>query len=336
MEKSHPFTICNTQIHPGERITIAVPTPEIYTCAPVHLPIHIIHGRRAGPKLLICAAMHADEVNGIAIIERLLGMSLLKKLQGTLITVPVVNAFGLINQSRLLPDGYDLVGSFGMSEHGSFAGRLAHLLDSEILSLATHCVDLHTGEPHRYRLPQIQTNLDMSETRAMAECFGTPLTVHNDTKRGLLWQLYKEAPIPTVIYEGGEALRLDELTIRTGVKGIIRLMRHLGMLKETVPSPIKPLVVRDTISCWAPKSGLCKLKKHVGAYVKTGDVLAEISDPFGTSHTSHVKAPIDGLIISHSNLPLVNEGQPVFEIAEYSRSEKMVEHMESWQHQEQS
>lgn len=302
----------------------------------MHMPIHIIHGKYAGPKLLICAAIHGDEINGISIIERLLNLRLLKKLRGTLIAVPVINIFGLINQSRLLPDMYDLTTSFGKNEHGSFVGRLAHLLETEILNQATHCVDLHTGEPHRHSLPQIQTNLDHPECQTMAECFGAPLAIHTESKRGLLWQLYQDSPIPTVIYEGGEALRLDELTIRTGVKGITRMMRHLGMLKETVASEVKPLTVRGTSSCWAPTSGLCKLKQRVGAYVKKGTVIADISDPFGSVQTTQITSPTDGLIISHNNLPLVNEGEAVFEIAEYHTSEKMIEHMESWQHQEHS
>ena len=337
MEKNSPLTICHTQVHPGERITIGLPTPEIYTCAPVHMPIHILHGRRKGPTLVICAAMHGDEVNGIAIIQRLLALSLLKKLSGTLIMVPVVNIFGLIQSSRNLPDKRDLTGSFPGSNTGSYAARLAHLFSTEILAHATHCIDLHTGEPHRYRLPHIQTNLDHAVTQEMAECFGAPLAIHTSSKRGLLWQMGDEGFIPTLIYEGGEALRLDELTVRTGVKGIVRIMRYLGMIKDSKakkPQNIQPLIARQIEEVWAPGSGLCRLHKRVGSHVQEGEVIGDISDPFGTVQSYQIKAPTQGLITSYNYLPLVNEGEPVFEIAKYTQAEKAIERMEGWQQED--
>ncbi|MCF7806462.1 MAG: succinylglutamate desuccinylase/aspartoacylase family protein, partial [Simkaniaceae bacterium] len=144
-EKNSRLSICDTVIQPGERVTLALPTPEIYTCAPSYIPIHVIHGKRKGPCLLVCAALHGDEINGVAIIQKLLEIDLLNKISGTLIAIPVMNIFGLITQSRHLLDRRDLAGSFPGSETGSFASRLAYLLTTEVLSKVTHCIDIHTG-----------------------------------------------------------------------------------------------------------------------------------------------------------------------------------------------
>ena len=77
--KTPALQICDTSIQPGERVTLALPTPELYTCTPAYIPIHVIHGKKPGPCLLVCAAIHGDEMNGVSIIQRLLELGLLKK-----------------------------------------------------------------------------------------------------------------------------------------------------------------------------------------------------------------------------------------------------------------
>ena len=36
--------------------------------------------------------------------------------------------------------------------------------------------------------------------------------------------------MPILLYEAGEALRFDEVAIRAGVRGVVNVMRSLGML----------------------------------------------------------------------------------------------------------
>ncbi|MDE2357536.1 MAG: succinylglutamate desuccinylase/aspartoacylase family protein, partial [Alphaproteobacteria bacterium] len=91
-------------------------------------PIHVLHGKKQGPILIVCSAMHGDEINGIAIIQKLLNLHLLKSLSGTLIAIPVLNIHGMIMNNRSLLDRRDLENSFPGSETGSFAARLAHVL----------------------------------------------------------------------------------------------------------------------------------------------------------------------------------------------------------------
>ena len=75
--KNSVLQICGVNIQPGEKLTLALPTPEIYSCAPMHIPMHVIHGRKAGPRVLICATLYGDESNGIDIVHRLLNLRLL-------------------------------------------------------------------------------------------------------------------------------------------------------------------------------------------------------------------------------------------------------------------
>ena len=99
-------------IPPGTRKIIGLPLPKLYTRTPISMPVHVIRGKKDGPRLFICAALHGDELNGVEIIRRILLLPSLSRLRGTLIAVPAVNLYGLIHHSRYLPDRRDLNRSF--------------------------------------------------------------------------------------------------------------------------------------------------------------------------------------------------------------------------------
>ena len=58
---------------------------------PMLLPVLVVKGKRPGPKLGLTAAVHGDEVNGIAVIHALFAKLEPSKLRGTVLAIPVVN-----------------------------------------------------------------------------------------------------------------------------------------------------------------------------------------------------------------------------------------------------
>lgn len=310
-----PLEIAGKTIRPGQRATIDLPMAQLYTHTDMTLTAHVLHGRQAGPRLFVCSTLHGDEINGVEIIRRLLKRKKLANLHGTLIALPVVNSFGFIHRSRYLPDRRDLNRSFPGSETGSLASRLAALLLGEILSLCTHGVDLHTGSNHRLNLPQIRAFLDDAETERLARAFGAPVMIDSHLRDGSLRAAVADLGIPVLLYEAGEAFRFDELSIRTGVRGLLAVMRAIGMLprgRSTVSHPI----FRARSSKWvrAPISGIVTESVSVGRHVEQGDRLAVVADPFGENERI-VRAPLAGLVIGRLQLPLVYQGDALFHIA---------------------
>ena len=230
------FNILGEDVLPGESRTIALPATQFYTNTPVTMPVHIVNGKRPGPKLFVSAAIHGDEINGIEIIRRLLNQTALNKIKGTLIAIPIVNVHGFIQQSRYLPDRRDLNRTFPGSKKGSLAARLAYLFMDEIVQKCTHGIDLHTGAIHRSNMPQVRANLDDEQTLRMAKAFSVPLLLNSSLRDGSLREAANELGIPMLLYEAGEALRFDEVSRRAGLRGIMRVMREIGML----PKPSKP------------------------------------------------------------------------------------------------
>jgi len=336
-----PFSIGGTTIRAGERAWVDIPVTRQYTHNEIHLTTHVIHGRKAGPTLFVSAAIHGDEINGVEIIRRLLALSLVRRLRGTLIAVPVVNLHGFISTSRYLPDGRDLNRSFPGSNQGSLASRLASILMEEVVGQATHGIDLHTGAQHRSNLPQIRANLDDAATASLARAFGVPVLINSRLRDGSLRESAADRGIPMLVYEGGESLRYDEWAIRPAVRGIVDTMRAIGMLPEraskskSTGQPMRrvkardPFVARSNRWVRAPVSGVLRASAELGRSVAAGDLLGVICDPFG--QLDHpIYAQRAGLVIGRTRLPLVNEGDGIYHIAHFEQLDEVATALEGF------
>jgi predicted deacylase len=313
-------------IAPGERAVVEIPVAPMYTHDDLSISVQVIRGKLPGPTLFISAAIHGDEINGVEIIRRLLQHKALKNVRGTILAIPIVNVYGFLNHTRYLPDGRDLNRSFPGSPKGSLTGRVAHTFHQEIVLKSTHGIDLHTGSRHRSNFPQIRADLDQPDTLAMTEAFGVPLALDAKIRDGSLRQCAQDAGIPVILYEAGEALRFDELYIRAGLKGIINVMRSIGMLKkrQSKRPPQQPVISYQTAWLRAPESGVLRTLVPLGAKVTAGQVIAMVADPLGSSEVP-MTAPSDGIVIGRTNLPLVYEGDATFHIAHYGRDVAAVE-----------
>lgn len=326
MAKNNSITIGDIEVPPGERTNVSLPIADLYTATSLFMPLHIVCGRRAGPILFVSGAVHGDELNGVEIIRRLLKRKALASMRGTLLAVPIVNVHGFINQSRYLPDRRDLNRSFPGSPRGSIASRLAHTFLDQIVSKANYGIDLHTGALDRSNLPQIRGNMDDAKTLELAKAFGAPVIVNSNIRDGSLRACAAEFGMPMLIYEAGEALRFDELSIRAGLRGVMNVMRSIGMLPESkARKSFEPMLARYTRWVRSPASGIVSDKAKLGSRVSKGERLATISNPLGTDEDTAI-APFDGIIIGRSNLPLAYEGEALFNLAAF-KSVSEVEHL---------
>lgn len=338
--KNSNLTICNETIHPGEQVSLALPLPELFSCAPMYMPIKVVRGKQAGPCLLVIAAMHGNELNGAEIINRLLQSSHIKKLRGTLIAVPIMNVYGFINKTRTLPGGTALGDNFPGASHGSHAARLAHLFCSEIFALADYCIDLQTGWLNHTNLPQLFVSEDNETELNLAHAFAAPVISEIRAKKGSLRAYANQQKVPYLVYEAGEAMRFDEASIRLGVKGVINVMRQLQMLPPSKSAAVArqhgSSVMRDTYWMRSPTSGISYSNIQLGQQVTKGQCLTVIKDPFGAGGDVNVSAPFDGIVVSINNLPLVYEGVSLFELASFERLSQAASRIEDWMDQSDS
>ena len=328
MTKNASIKVGTATVNAGERATVRLPVADLYTGTSLSMPVHVVCGRRSGPVLFVSAAIHGDELNGVEIIRRLLKRKALSSMRGTLLAVPIVNVHGFLDQSRYLPDRRDLNRSFPGSRKGSVAARMAYTFMHEIVDKADFGIDLHTGAINRANLPQIRGNLDDEATLQLARAFGAPVIVNSNVRDGSLRQCAADKGMPMLIYEAGEALRFDELSIRAGLRGTMNAMRHIGMLPLSRKTrPVSPVLADSTSWVRAPESGIVIPRVELGSRVTEGQALAVIGDPV-SDEEALVEAPFDGIIIGQSKLPLAHEGDALFNVAAFksvSRAENRVE-----------
>jgi len=323
------LTIGGVEIKPGETKQIKLEMPPLYTSTRMSIPVHVQRGKRPGPTMFVSAAIHGDELNGIEIISRLLRSKSLATLRGTLIAVPMVNVYGVLNQSRYMPDRRDLNRSFPGGKKGSLAGIVANLFVQEIVSKCDVGIDLHTGAIHRSNLPQIRADLKNEKTMSMAKSFGLPVLLNSDIRDGSLRQAAGDLGVNVLLYEAGQALRYDEFSIRAGVRGITNVMREIGMLKarRSKGHSIEQFVARQSGWVRANESGLVNHIARLGDHVALGAPLAKISDPYG-AELATVLCPSEGVVIGKQNIPLTQVGEAMYHIAYFHAPDSVAEHVE--------
>lgn len=320
MTKSQGFEIAGHVIAPGTSKNIAIPISALASGMEANLNIRILHGSKPGPVFFISAAIHGDEIIGTAIIREIMPLLDPLELKGTLIIVPTVNVYGFMAQSRYLPDRRDLNRSFPGSSKSSLAGQLANLFLKEVIERSDIGIDIHSAAEHRYNLPQIRYASGSEKLKDLAQIFGAPAMIESPLRPGSMREIAKQRDVDILLMETGEAKRFDRFSIQIGAAGILRIMVAMGMMPDTIVEPSQIMPARSTDTRWlrAPRGGITKRLCKSGDFVSQDDILAVISDVFGEEPEAII-APMDGLIIGHTTLPVVNQGDALFHIAQVKR-----------------
>lgn len=311
------YELGGTSVPVGARSDLLLKVSESYTGDRLSLPVSVVNGSGEGPTLFVTAAIHGDELNGVAIVRELLLSVTAAALHGTLVCVPMVNVLGVQFHSRYLPDRRDLNRCFPGSVSGSTASRLANTLMTEIVAEADAGVDLHTATNRRTNAPQVRAGLDDPRAAQLGHAFGAPFLIDASLRPGSLRDAAAKVGVPVLTYEGGEALRFEANVIATGTAGVLRVMGALGMLDgATVPPPPgTPVRVSDETH-WvrAERGGILSLDVGPGDDVEAGQPLWSVVSPFGHER-NQMDSPYTGVVIGLTTLPLVNPGDAVVHIA---------------------
>jgi len=309
-----PFTIGDHVIASGKKAALELPITRLISGSQLTLPVLVVHGRQDGPTIWISSTIHGDEICGVEIVRRVLERVDPRSLRGTLIALPVVNVHGFNTRDRYLPDRRDLNRSFPGSPRGSMAARIAHMIMTQIVHRCSIGIDLHTGADHRINYPHVRGDLDDPRVLELATTFAAPLSLHARTRDGSLRAAGTEAGATVLVFEGGEPDRFDEHAIRVGTAGAIRVLASAGMIDDAEQAAEDTRLARRSSWMRATRSGIARLDVELGAAVERGDRLATVRDPFG-KRLAVVTSRMAGMVVGHTQHPLVNKGDAVAHIA---------------------
>lgn len=300
-------------ILPGEEKLINLNIANLPSRTKIDIPIFVSRSRKEGPTLLIMAGMHGDEVNSIDIVREILDKKINRPIIGSTITIPILNVYGFLNFSRYLANGKDINRNFPGSKTGSLASRVAHLFMKEILPYVDVGIDFHTGGESRTNFPQIRCDFNDFISLELAEAFSPPFIINASLRPKSLRATASKLNKPIIVYEGGESLRFNKLALEEGIKGLQRLLFHLKMSKSKPETNIIPIKINKMTWVRANASGLFHSFVKYGEFVKKGDVIGNVTDAYG-DFLKKIKAPQNGYVIGMNYMPIINQGDPLFNL----------------------
>ncbi len=309
------FVLNGLAVKPGSHRLIELDIARLPSGTLIQMPVHVFHSRQPGPVVMLSGGLHGDEVNGIETVRRMVESDALRKLRaGTVLALPIINVYGFIHFSRDVPDGKDVNRSFPGNPEGSLASIVAWNITHHLLPLIDFGIDFHTGGSSRTNHPQLRFAKGDALGEKIARAFKAPFVLQSGLIQGSLRAAAQELGKSVVVFEGGESLRLDELSIKTGIQGIQNVLSEHGMI---APRKARGKSIFCSESHWvrAEVSGLFIARKFAGQKVKEGQILGVINSPYG-EYSLKVKSPYDGHIIGHNNFPLIHRGDALFHIAQ--------------------
>ncbi len=283
------------------------------------VPVLVYRGARPGPRVMITAGVHGDELNGVLAAQQL-GRELdVTQLAGTVILVPGVNPSGMVARHRdFLPGDPDcssvnLNRIFPGRADGNSAERYLHRVWTQLLAgNADYALDLHT-QTRGARYPLfVFADYRVPEALAMARAFGPDCIQDDPGEPGVLETVWNQSGVPSITVEVGGGSVAEPLTVRRAVAGIHRVLAHLGMtLPRAEPEGCEPVSVpvegNVTTTIRAEIGGMALPQVALGQPVAEGDLLTIQYDAFGAeAHRYH--APVAGWVLSLNDDPLREPG----------------------------
>ncbi len=302
-------------IVPGENKLVKINISRLPTGTLIDIPVHVFNAKETGPTVLLQAGLHGDEINGVETLRRMLENKDFTIAKGAVIVVPILNIFGFIHFSRDVPDGKDVNRSFPGTKSGSLASRMAYHYTNEILPQIDVGIDLHTGGGQRHNYPQIRYTKDDASSKELAQVFNAPLCFASRLIPGSFRKAAFTMHKPIVVFEGGESMRFDELSITEGIRGIKNVLAHFDMLPNTETTDNKTTHLETTKWVRASRAGMFVPAVSNGKRIKKGEVLGMITDTIA-KRSKAIKAPFDGLVFCINHQAVVNQGDALFHMGQ--------------------
>jgi len=294
-----------------------------------HVPVIVVKGVRPGPRLLLTAALHGDELNGIDVIHQLLGSIEPDQLAGTVIAVPGLNIPGLMRKTRGFTPSDDGAGANlnrlmpGKTGEGADAAdRYAHRLWTALLRPnADTVVDLHTQS--RGTAYEMFAFAGSTRAREIAELIGPDVIKLDPGEKGTLETEMMKDGVPAITLELERPEEFQPVLVKRTVAGILRLMADMKMIARSAEPPniVQPFIGNDLVNVRNEHGGFVRMSKSLGATVEKGEAIGTVSDAFGATIET-ITAPVRGRIHTIATTPLRDPGDMVARIIFWSDDPK--------------
>lgn len=270
-----------------------------------------------GKRICVVTGIHGDELEGqyvCFLLNRVLRENL-NKLHGSVEIYPAVNPLGIDTITRGIPN-FDL--DMNRTFPGSDSGDMVEYVSGRIvndLRGADVVFDIHASNIFLTEMPQIRINELNADTLV-------PIAMQSDVDfvwvhgastvlESTLAYSLNSVGTPCLVVEMGVGMRLTGEYGQQLTNGILNVMKNLGMWDGDV-TPVRTPVLStepgEVEFLNAPCSGMFMKTKKQGTWVKKGETVGYVFDPFTGDVLEYVNASRSGLLFTIREYPLVDEG----------------------------
>ncbi|WP_418746192.1 M14 family metallopeptidase [Frisingicoccus sp.] len=267
-------------------------------------------------RIVIVTGTHGDELEGqfccYEVIRRINEHK--EYLNGIVDVFPALNPLGIDTITRGIPKfDLDMNRIFPGNLDGSLAEYTAHQVIEDIKG-ADLCVDIHSSNIFLREIPQIRINEETAERLVPLALkmnvdyiwIHAAATVLEST---LAYSL-NTAGVPTLVAEMGVGMRITKEYGYQLTDGIFSVMKHLGVWTGPVGEVRQPIISTDGKVSFlnAEASGVFVPCVNHSNKVKAGEHIGDIISPVTGEIIHSVDSPVDGLVFTLREYPIVYEG----------------------------
>ncbi len=324
-EENVRFVVGDIVAEPGETRSGYLPVPE-KNGIETRIPLTVINGSKPGKVLALVAGVHGYEYPPILALYRLKNTIDPSLLSGTLILVHIANLQSF--QKRIIyynpNDWKNLNRVFPGDPEGTISQRVAYVLKKEVVDECDYLIDMHCGDGNEALIPytywMISGNKELDElSKKMALAFGIKYIIIDQSRTkdlsdskylGNTAVLLKK---PAITTESGYLGKTDEESIVRNTRGILSVMRLLGMIQGEPDMVSDPIWIDKYEVVYSEADGLFYPLTEMGYFAQKGEKLGYLTDYLGNV-IQELRAPFTGIVLYIIDTPPASKGEPLFEV----------------------
>jgi uncharacterized protein len=280
----------------------------------ISMPIVVLRGVADGPTVGVTAAVHGNELNGVRVVQKVIGHVNPSTLRGTIICVPVVNIPGYLNNTRHFNDGFDLNRLMPGKRGGTPSQVYAHRFMDRVVKHFDYLIDLHTASFGRINTLYVRADLENPDAAWMAKCQQPQIMLHNVGADGTLRGAAMDLGVKAITVEVGNPNAFQDSMIIEGTSGVLNVLSRLGMTNEPEDNnPGEPVTCVRSYWMYTEVGGVLEVFPQLAARVRKGELVAHVSNIFGEPIEEY-RAPEDGIVIGRSTHPVNQTGSRILHL----------------------
>lgn len=268
-------------------------------------------------RISIVTGIHGDELEGQYICYELQRRIQMEKehLKGIVDIYPAMNPLGIDSITRGIP-AFDL--DMNRLFPGNINGNMTEYLAAEIIRdvQGSDCVlDIHASNIYLTEIPQIRINELHTETLIplAKEANVDFIWIHgaNTVLESTFAYSLNSIGTPVLVVEMGVGMRITKVYGDQLVDGIFNLMKKMGIWTGKVSAVREPIISQnpeDVSYLNAKVSGIFLPSVKHWEELKKGEQIGLIVDPLSGTILDEVTAPVDGILFTIRDYPVVGEG----------------------------